>query len=275
MKKYSMINGFKNIVKKMNDNRQFIFRLARNDFRTKYAGAYLGIFWAFVQPVIMILLYWIVFQVVFQSGAWNGYPYVLGLMTGLVPWFYFSESFCAATNALTEYSYLVKKVVFQVQLLPAIKIVSTLYVHLFFVCFTVAVFAVNGYMPSIYLVQIVYYLLAMMLFVLGLSYITSAISVFMKDLIQLIQICMQVWMWATPILWNIAVMPQAYQKYGWLLKLNPLYYLIQGYRDAWMNHIWFWERPGYMCYFWTVTIGMLWIGKKVFRRLQPHFADVL
>ncbi len=270
-----MINGFKNFVKKMNDNRQFIFRLARNDFRTKYAGAYLGIFWAFVQPVIMILLYWIVFQVVFQSGAWNGYPYVLGLMTGLVPWFYFSESFCAATNALTEYSYLVKKVVFQVQLLPVIKIVSTLYVHLFFVCFTVAVFAVNGYMPSIYLVQIVYYLLAMMLFVLGLSYITSAISVFMKDLIQLIQICMQVWMWATPILWNIAVMPQAYHKYGWLLKLNPLYYLIQGYRDAWMNHIWFWERPGYMCYFWTVTIGMLWIGKKVFRRLQPHFADVL
>ena len=264
-----------NFVKELYGNRSLIFRLAKNDFKKRFAGSYFGMVWVFVQPVITMLLYWVVFQVIFMSGAWNGYPYVLGLITGLVPWFYFSESFCAATDSLAEYSYLVKKVVFQIQILPVIKMVSTLFVHLFFLCFTALAFAVNGYLPTVYLLQAVYYLAAMMLFVLGLSYLTSALSVFIKDMVPIIQIWMQVWMWLTPILWNIGQLPQQYQSYDLWLKLNPLYYIIQGYRDAFMNHVWFWEHPVYTIYFWAVVLFMLLLGRKIFRRLQPHFADVL
>ena len=262
---------FKEIIK----NRKLIYQLSKNDFKTRFAGSYLGIVWAFVQPVITVLVYWFVFQVVFKSGDWNGYPFVLGLMAGLVPWFYFSEAFLSATNSLIEYSYLVKKVVFQINILPIIKIVSSMFVHIFFLAFTIVIFGLNGYFPNLYTLQLIYYLFAMVMFIVGMAYITSALSVFIRDLLQLINVFMQVWMWMTPIMWNADTLLGGNGKVVMLLKLNPLYYIVQGYRDSLMNHIWFWEHPFYTVCYWVFVIGIMFIGTKVFKKLKVHFADVL
>lgn len=86
-----------------------IFRLSKNDFMVKYAGSYFGIIWAFVQPMVTILLYWFVFQMGFRSGAVGETPFVLWLIAGMIPWFYFSDAISTGTNSLIEYSYLVKK----------------------------------------------------------------------------------------------------------------------------------------------------------------------
>ena len=96
--------------------------LVRNDFQARFAGSYLGVFWAFVQPVITIVLYWFVFQFGLRSGNVSDHPFILFLMGGLVPWFYFSESWSGASSSLVEYNYLVKKVVFNVGFLPVIKV---------------------------------------------------------------------------------------------------------------------------------------------------------
>ena len=96
-------------------SRGLIWKLAKNDFKKRYAGSYLGIVWALAQPVVTVLMYWIVFDKVFQARvefvAADGEapPYVLYLMAGLVPWFYFSEAISQGTMALVEYTYLVKK----------------------------------------------------------------------------------------------------------------------------------------------------------------------
>ena len=111
---------------------KLVSRLAKNDFKTKYAGSYLGIIWAFVQPVVTILVYWFVFSTV-RSGSERSVPFVLWLIAGLIPWFFFQDGLNSGTNALIEYSYLVKKVVFKIEVLPLIKMCSALYVHLFFV----------------------------------------------------------------------------------------------------------------------------------------------
>ena len=103
-------------------------------FKTKYAGSYLGIIWAFVQPVVTILLYWFVFQVGFRSRPLGDYPFVLWLTAGLVPWFFFSDAWNGATNSMLEYSFLVKKVVFDIGILPVIKIFSAFFVNIFFLC---------------------------------------------------------------------------------------------------------------------------------------------
>ena len=116
-------------------NRKLIWTLAKNDFRTKYAGSYLGIIWAFVQPVVTVMVYWFVFGVV-RQGAPKAVPFVLWLVCGLVPWFFFQEALVQSTNALIEYSYLVKKVVFKISILPLIKVIASLFVHIFFVAFT-------------------------------------------------------------------------------------------------------------------------------------------
>ena len=116
-------------------NRQLIFSLAKNDFKTKYAGSYLGIVWAFVQPIVTILVYWFVFSVGLRAGNADDYPFVLYLVSGIVPWFFFQDALNGGTNALLEYNYLVKKVVFKISILPMVKVISAMFVHCFFVVF--------------------------------------------------------------------------------------------------------------------------------------------
>ena len=254
-------------------NRKLIWTLAKNDFRTKYAGSYLGIIWAFVQPVVTVMVYWFVFGVV-RQGAPKAVPFVLWLVCGLVPWFFFAEVISSGTNTFVEYNYLVKKVVFKIDTLPVVKVLSSVFVHIFFVGFTLILYSCYGFYPNLYTLQVLYYSLAMMLLCLGIIYTTSALTVFFRDLNQLVTIILGVLIWMTPIMWNIDGMALP----GWMviiLKLNPMYYIVSGYRDALIYQRWFWERPGITLYFWIFTALMLWIGVTIFKKLQNHFADVL
>nr|WP_240463976.1 ABC transporter permease [Paenibacillus apiarius] len=249
-----------------------IWNLSKNDFKTKYAGSYLGIIWAFVQPVMTILIYWFVFQVGFRTAPVENFPFVLWLVVGLVPWFFFSEAIVNATNSMMEYSYLVKKVVFKIDILPVVKILSAFFIHIFFIGFAVVLFLLNGYLPTIYLTQVLYYTTCTFILVLGISYATSAIIVFFKDLGQIIAIVLQMGLWLTPIIWSYNMIPEPYQ---WTIKLNPMFYIVEGYRDAFINHSWFWEHFNQTIYFWMVASGLFLTGTMIFRKLKVHFADVL
>lgn len=258
-------------------NRALIWSLSKNDFKKRYAGSYLGAIWAMVQPVVTVLMYYIVFDKIFQSRseAMAGdtpIPYVLFLTAGLVPWFYFSEALNHGTQALTEYSYLVKKVVFNINILPVIKIVAATFIHLFFAVVLLIVGCVYGYYPSLYTLQLIYYSFCMFMLVLALSYTTSAIVVFFKDLTQIIQILLQIGMWATPILWNVGKLGPTAQ---FFIKLNPVCYIVNGYRNAICSTAWFFEDWQYTLYFWGFVIVFMIIGRGIFNKLKIHFADVL
>lgn len=255
-------------------NRALILSLARNDFKTKYAGSYLGIVWAFIQPIVTILVYWFVFSVGLRSGNVDNYPFVLYLVSGIVPWFFFQDALNAGTNALIEYNYLVKKVVFKISILPIVKIISALFVHVFFVAFALILCSCYGYFPTLATIQIIYYSVCTFMLALGLVYATSAIVVFFRDLTQIINIVLQVGVWMTPIMWDINML----SGHPWLIRLfkfNPMYYIVSGYRNAMLGEAWFWSNPLWTVYFWIVTIALFVLGSWVFKRLKPHFADVL
>lgn len=259
-------------------NRHLIWKLAKNDFKKRYAGSYLGAVWAMAQPVVTVVMYYIVFGVIFKMDGPtlpNGevVPQVLFLTAGLVPWFYFSEALNHGTNALLEYNYLVKKVVFKISILPIIKIIAATFIHVFFVCVLLVLAAVYGYYPSVYTLQLVYYSACLFVFVLALCYSTCAVVVFFKDLSQIISIGLQIGMWATPILWNIADLQNP--TIVMLLKLNPLVYIVNGYRSAIYEREWFFTDFFSTMYFWIVTVVLFGIGALVFKRLKVHFADVL
>lgn len=260
-------------------SRKLISRLSVNDFKTKFAGSYLGIIWAFVQPVITILVYWFVFEKGFKPAAINNaagveVPFVLWLIAGMVPWFFFNDALSGGTRALLDYSYLVKKVVFQIDILPVVKIISAVFVHLFFLIFAIILYALYGYYPDFYTLQVVYYSVCLIVLVLGISYLTSAVVVFFRDLNQVINIVLQVGVWVTPIMWNIDTMNISPILKS-ILKLNPLFYVVQGYRDALIGKIAFWERWELTLYFWVMTLAFVGLGNYVFRKLRMHFADVL
>lgn len=276
-----MIHKIKTIYAMLADlwrSRQLILHLSFNDFKTRYAGSLMGVFWAFIQPIITVLVYWFVFEKGLRAGAqaMGGLqvPFVLFLLSGLVPWFFFSDAWPNGTSSLLSYSYLVKKVVFKISILPIVKVVASIYVHMFFVAVTLVIFWAYGYAPDLYSLQIVYYSFAMFVLVLGLSYITASVVGFFRDLTEIINILMQILVWVTPIMWNVeTAISDGPMKT--VLKLNPMYYIVSGYRNALINKQWFWQTPRQMIYFWTVALLVLGIGMLVFKRLKKHFADVL
>lgn len=261
------------LVQELNNNRALIWNLSKNDFKTKYAGSYLGIIWAFIQPIVTILVYWFVFEFGLKAGSpITGVPFILWFMAGLIPWFFFQEALTNATSCMLEYSYLVKKVVFKISILPIVKIISALFVHLVFIGFLFVVGSIYEFYPSKYTVQLIYYSFCTFVMVLAISYATSAIVIFFKDLGQIINIFLQVGMWVTPIMWSYTIVPKQFQ---WIVKLNPMYYIAEGYRDTIINHVWFFERYFQTVYFWTITLGLFALGAMIFKKLKPHFADVL
>lgn len=263
------------------ENRKLMWNLSLNDFKQKFAGSYLGIIWAFVNPIVTVLLYWFVFSKALNAGATSTkagitVPYVLWLVAGLVPWFYFAEVLNTGTNTLIEYNYLVKKVVFKISTLPMVKAISSLFVHLFFIAFMLILYCCHGMFPTIYTLQIVYYSFAMFMLALGFIYATSAIMVFFRDLGQIIGVILQVGMWMTPIMWNVDAMAERIPGVLLtLLKMNPMFYIVNGYRDSLISGVGFWEHPLMTAYFWIITIICLIGGTSIFRKLQHHFADVL
>ncbi len=257
-------------------SRRMIYKLAKNDFKTKFAGSYLGIIWAFIQPVVTVLVYWFVFEVGFRAGDGSlPVPFLLYLVAGIVPWFFFQDALTGGTNSMLEYSYLVKKVVFNISVLPIVKLISALFVHVFFICFILLLYCLYGHFPDLYYLQLFYYSGGLFLLTLGLCYVTCAVVVFFRDLSQVINIALQVGVWLTPIMW---VAEDRLVNWPWLfkiLKLNPVYYIVAGFRDAFIYKNWFWERPMWTLYFWCFTVGVFVFGNWVFRRLKVHFADVL
>ena len=265
---------FTTIPVELYQSRHLIWKLAKNDFRKRYAGSYLGAVWALAQPVVTVAMYYIVFDKLMGGtgrGA-EGVPFVLFLTAGLVPWFYFTEALNNGTNAMKEYDYLVKKVVFKISILPIIKIIAATFIHVFFLGVLLVVAALYGYYPTVYTIQLAYYSFCLFMFVLALCYTTCSIVVFFKDLTQIIGILLQIGIWASPILWNIDAAPK---EWVMILKLNPLVYIVNGYRSAIYERSWFFEDFFSTMYFWIVTVVLFGIGVAVFKRLKVHFADVL
>jgi lipopolysaccharide transport system permease protein/teichoic acid transport system permease protein len=191
----------------------------------------------------------------------ENFPFVLWLLAGIIPWFFFSECLSSATNSILDNSFLLKKVAFSIGMLPVVKIFSSLIIHGFFILIIFLLFAIYGYLPSVYNLQVFYYLFCTVILLLGLSWLTSSLVLFLKDVGQMVSMLLQFAFWATPIFWSPKFLPpQAVN----VIKLNPVY------------KTWFWEQH-YMLtlYFWGFATFFFVLGALVFRKLRPHFADVV
>lgn|GEM_PF-34569 len=251
---------------------RFIIDMAKRDIRARFLGSYLGAFWAFFQPVLQVLIFWYVFQVGFKSTPVDDFPFILWLAAAMIPWFFISDSIQNATHSIADNSYLVKKVVFRVSILPLVRIYSALFIHLFFLVFLFVMFGVYGYWPTIYSIQVIYYLLCSICITMGISWLTASLVIFLKDIGQLIGALLQFGFWLTPIFYSLSIVPE---RYHFVMKLNPFYYIVEGYRDTFIYQRWFWEHPLQTLHFWIATIIFVVLGTVTFKKLRPHFADVL
>lgn len=252
--------------------RKQIKSLAVSDFKSRFSGSYLGVFWAVVQPIMTILLFWFVFQVGFRSQPISDAPFLLWLVAGMIPWNFFSDAWINGNNSFTGYSYIVKKLVFNIDILPLVKVLASSIMNVIFNIIIIGVYALYGRMPVIHIIDMLYFSMCLTLLALGLSMITATLNVFMKDVGQFLNIVMQFVMWLTPIMWDYHMIPASL---SWAYKLNPLFYVINGYREALIDGHWFSHNYYLMLWFWIVTIAVNVIGIRLMKKLKPHFADVL
>lgn len=248
-----------------------LLQLAHSDIKSKYSNSLLGVIWAFVMPLVTILVFWYVFQLGFKNLPVGDAPYILWFSAAYVPWIFFVDVTTTGCNSLVEYSFLVNKIKFNIQYIPVIKLFSAIFVHVFFVGFLFIMYMVYGYKVSIYNVQILYYSVATSVLGLGLTWLLSAITVFFKDMNSLFNVVIQVGFWVTPILWNEETMVNDSVK--GVLSLNPMHYIVNGYRDSLLFKKWFWEDLKGTLIFWGVTIVVWIIGRLAFKKLSPFFAD--
>ena len=213
-----------------------VLSLAASDFKSRFSGSYLGIFWGVIQPLSTIILFWFVFQVGFRSNPVDDVPFILWLSAGMIPWNFFYDAWYGGTSAFTSYSYIVKKVVFRIEVLPLVKILSS------------------------FILNVVFNVILLVMLALALSYITATLNVFIKDIGQFIGIILQVLMWMTPMMWPYTMVAE---QDAWLYKLNPLHYVINGYRESLIQGKWFF-------YHWVQMLG-----RSLMHRMKGHFADVL
>ncbi len=267
------LKSFYRFLKDLYKSRALLVTLAKNDFKEQYLGSYLGIFWAILRPSLFMLIVWFIFTIGFKRHTdSNDMPFVLYLMSGYIPWFFFSDAVSGSMNSIVGNKFLVKKVDFRVSILPIVKILSIFFLHLIFIGILVVVFLLYGYRPSIYWLQLPFYTSLMFLLVVGIGWLVASLRVFIKDVAQIIGVILQLGFWVTPIFWSMDKVPE---KYIYLLQLNPMVFIVDGYRNSFINHVWFWEMYKYTPYFVMITLLFLVLGAVSFRKLRPHFGDVL
>lgn len=260
------------IFKLFFSERYLILALAKRDIATQFAGSLLGAAWSLLNPMITILIYWIVFSLGFKLRPDNNVPFIIWFSAGMCVWFFFADAVNGGVASIVSNSFLIKKTLCNPQILPVAKIVSGLFAHMIFLVIVIALIGLY-HMPVSYIyLQFFYYLICLIVFAMGIGFLTSALNVFLRDLSHIVGILLQLFFWMTPIVWNLKMMPASIRIF---FKLNPMYYIVQGYRDSLINFIPFWDHPGETIYFWVVALALFSGGTFVFNRLRPQFADLL
>lgn len=260
-------------IKTLIKNRKMIFELGKSDFKNKFASTSLGSIWGFLQPFVFMATYVIVFQYILHTGSNGKYDYVVWFLPGMSIWMWLNDSILSATGAIRQYSYLVKKVVFPIDVIPTISIVSSSFVSLFLILISTIVCMIFKIIPNF--LNIIYIIFAGYIFIIAFTRFTSAIATLVPDFSNLLSIAMQLFFWFTPIVWNLSMLNE-HEVLLKIMKCTPFTYLVTGLRQAFIDeNIITAENGLYTAVFWVITIIIFLWGNRIFKRAKKDFADVL
>lgn len=249
-----------------------ISELVKSDIINRYLGNYLGIVWTLLYPIIMVFIYWAVFSKGFGVLLPANNTYLLWLLTGMIPWFFFNDALANAGQSICAYSFLVKKIVFKVELLPLIKIISAFLINIVFWLLLIIICFYNRSYPSLIWVQLIYYFCCAFFLCYVLGLLLASLTPFIPDVQQVVNIGLQILFWITPITWDFHRLKGSWQI---LVVLNPMAYVIDGFRETIIESVPFWQNIYGTLFFWIFICVFYYLSDKIFQRLRPHFADVL
>ena len=245
-----------------------IASLIKRDLRGRYKGSVLGFAWTFLNPLLQLCVYTVVFSVIMRSGIKD---YYLFLFVALIPWIFFSSSLTGGASCIISQKELVKKIYFPREVLPISLVTCQLVNMLLSLAVVFAVLLVSGKgvnlitLPFLVPVILVEYLLA-----LGIAFITSSVTVYLRDLEHILIIVAMAWQFLTPVMYSIDMVPERLRFVFWL---NPMSSVIIAYRDV----LYYQQIPRLNTLLTAVGLGLalLAVGWVLFGKLERHFAEEL
>lgn len=256
-----------NIFKNLYNYRELIKTSVKKDIGGKYKHSFLGVLWSFINPLLQIAVYAIIFPLIMKNNIPN---YTVFMVCGLIPWNYFATVINRASFTFIENGNIIKKVYFPREILPLSLVTSEtinfLISTIIIICFTLAYgMGLTKYVLLYPLVLLVQYIL-----LLGISLIVSSVTVYFRDLQHFIGVLLQLFFYATPIVYSVETIPENFR---WILKINPMTYIIEGFRDIFYYH----QIPDIKMLGIVLVIGILLciVGYLIFNKLQKKFAEEL
>ena len=260
-----------NFFRKLILRRHLIFNFVVRDLKSRYVGSVMGIFWSVVHPLVLLACYSFVFQVVFRvrpiSAATDNFA--LFLFCGILPWLYFQESLTRSCGCILENSNLIRKTLFPSEILPVTHILSNLVTHALGMLILLAVLGWMGLLGW-KAVFVLVYIALMAVLALGLGWLLAALQVFLRDTLQVLTVVLVFWFWFTPIFYSAGQVPEPYQD---LIRLNPLAYVVEGYRRTLLEGRY--PEPQSLLILAGFALFLFLAGGYVFRNTKREFIDVL
>lgn len=263
--KYVLHENFSNLFR--------IYSISKYELLADMRDSKLGLFWNFANPVIQVLTYWFVFGVILEKKAVSGIPYIYWMLGGMVVWFFISPCITNGCNAIFSKVNVITKMKFPVSILPATVVLKEFFNHCCLMLIVFILFVLAGYYPSIHWLGIIYYMFCAIVFSISLSMTTSVLNMMARDTRKLVLACMRLLLYLTPILWNIPKGLPGIVKT--VLKINPIYYIVQGYRDCFFFHKGIWAYHNYMVAFWIITFVLFAFGSFMMYKFKHKFIDMI
>lgn len=258
--------------------RQAITTFVQREIRARYSTSALGLGWAVIRPLGLLLLYTFVFSGVMNVRFGEGghtaggdtVNFAFYLFCGMVPWMAFSEGVARATTAIAEHAPLVKRMRFPSEILPVHLVFVALIVESLGLFVLLGALVVLGRPPGWSLLWLPLIVVPQVLLTAGLAWMIAALSVLLPDMRQAVSFGMIFWLYGTPVFYPASYVPERFE---WILWINPVAYLVETYRGVVMEH----QPPGLMPFaaFCALALAVFILGHWVFNRLKYEFVDVL
>jgi teichoic acid transport system permease protein len=268
------MNSIRIVLNEQFKNIYMILRLSSYELKQTYANSLLGGVWIFLNPLIQITIYALVFGSGIRQGApVNGVPFIIWMLCGLIPWFFISGGITQGSNAIHAKLATVSKMNFPLSITPTYMIMAQFYTHMILLgVLIVTIFGFYG-ISGFNIFSLVYFLISNFLFLLALSYVTSTLSTIVRDIHLLVQNLTRMLFYLTPIVWE--------PKFGTsdllltLMKLNPFFYIVEGYRASLIYGDSGFIFSNYSLYFWGVLIFLFVLGSTLHVKFRRQFVDYL
>lgn len=262
------------IIKEHINYRNQIWMLAKSDLGKAYTGSIFGWVWALMNPAITIFVFWFAFDVGLRSGRpVAGCPYFLWLICGMIPWFCIRNMFSGGTSSLRRYTYLVNKIKYPVSTIPTFVSISSFMIHLFLLALMLLIFILFGYTPTIYWLQLPFYMILLFVFFNTWSLFAGVVGAFSRDFLNLVKSITTALMWMSGIFYEVNDINHDLIRE--VMLLNPITIIVNGYRNCLIYNQWFWEVPRELVNFGAMYIVMLILAIWVYDKLRKDIPDVL